>query len=355
MAAYRKEDVEENGISIIQEFIQAFDEEIKAIKEGKGGSIVKIFTGRFLREMSGLFVYVFNLENFLAVVDESPAEIEIQGRRYPAQVLLTQGLEVEIGVEHFCGQFIPEAKLQTNLWYLLELLKKKYAECQNGSAKLNFHLSDVLFSGQQSDSKLASQAKIHYFCSKDPPNEAQRQAVEASFSSQLSVIWGPPGTGKTKTIAQAIEAHLNAGRRVLLVSHANNAVDEALEKVAEQLKPTAFYTEGKLVRLGKPQEGHLKKLERNCELVLLDRIAASLGESLTQEKNKLESEKAHLEESLAQFEAANLAIQTLRNLSSELNHLKSSISEFTRSLDIVHDDIKKLEEAQINCRLYRGK
>ena len=110
--------------TIIQEFIQSLDEEIKAIKKGGGGSITKIFNGRFLREVSGLFVYVFNLENFLVVLGESPAEIEIRGNRYPAQVLSTQGSEIEIGIEHSCGQFIPEAKLQTNLWYLLELLKK---------------------------------------------------------------------------------------------------------------------------------------------------------------------------------------------------------------------------------------
>ncbi len=61
---------------IVREFIQALNEEIEAIKSGRGGSVVKIFNGRFIREVSGLFVYVFNLENFLAVLDEAPAEIE---------------------------------------------------------------------------------------------------------------------------------------------------------------------------------------------------------------------------------------------------------------------------------------
>lgn len=332
--------------TIIQEFIQSLDEEIEAIKRGKGGSIVKIFNGRFLREISGLSVYVFNLENFLAVLDESPAEIEIRGYRYPAQVLLTQGLEVEIGIERFCGQFIPEARLQTNLWYLLELLKRKYAECQSGLARTDFHLSEVLFSGSESHSKPANQTGINYSSYKDPPNEAQKDAIEASFSSQLSVIWGPPGTGKTKTVAKAIEAHLNAGRRVLLVSHANNAVDEALEDVAEHLKATAFYQEGKLVRLGKPQEEHLKKLERDYELVLLDKIADKLGESLTREKNALESKKGELDDVLARFESAYRALETVRTLSMELDSLKSSVSETTEQLTKTQDELNRLEELQ---------
>jgi len=336
--------------SIIQEFIIALDEEIEAIKSGNGGSVVKIFNGRFLREVSGLFVYAFNLENFLAVLDDSPAEIEIRGNRYPAHILLTQGLEVEIEIEHNCGQFIPEAKLQTKLWYLLELLKKKYAECQGGSAKANFHLSEALFSGQQSNPTSISQAEISYSSSEDPPNEAQKRAIEASFSSRLCIIWGPPGTGKTKTIAQAIEAHLNAGRRVLLVSHANNAVDEALEKVAKQLKSTPFYNEGKLVRLGKPQEEHLKKLEKDCELVLLDRIAEKLGESLTKEKNSLESEKKRLEDALDQFRSAFQAIHIFRTLSSELSVLESAISESERKLTRINEELSKLEGAQTRNR-----
>lgn len=370
--------------TIIQEFIQSLDEEIEAIKRGKGGSIVKIFNGRFLRQMSGLFVYIFNLENFLTILDESPAEIEIRRNRYPAQVLLTQNLEVEIGIEHFCGQFIPEAKLQTNLWYLLELLKKKFIECQSGSTKVDFRLSEILFSGHQSEFKsvtdiivcencgtknrikkhepnkipicgkcetaIGGHTEIHYSSSKDPPNDGQKQAIKDSFSSQISVIWGPPGTGKTKTIAQAIEAHLNAGRRVLLLSHINNAVDEALEKVAEQLKPTAFYTEGKLVRLGKPQEEHLKRMERDYELVLLDKIAEKLGESLTKEKNSLESKKAQLEDVLALYGTALQAIKSSRALSSELNALYSDTSESTRRLASVNKELSRLEEAQIRNR-----
>jgi len=335
---------------IIQEFIQALDEEIEAIKRGKGGSIVKIFNGRFLREITGLFVYVFHLENFLVALEESPAEIEIHGSSYPAQVLLTRGLEVEIGTEHFCGQFISEAKLKTNLWYLLELLKKKYAECQSGSTKVDFHLSEVIFAGQYGDSKSTSQAEIHYSMGINPPNESQKQAIEASFTSELAIIWGPPGTGKTKTIAEAIEAHLNAGRRVLLVSHANNAVDEALEDVAEHLKNTPLYQEGKLIRLGKPQEEHLKRLEGKYELVLLDKIAEKLGESLAKEKNNLESEKRQIEDYLARFESTFRALQTVKILSKELDILNLSVFESTKRLTTAQNELSQLEESQLRNR-----
>ena len=357
--------------NIVKEFIQALDQEIAAIKSGKGGSVVKVFNGRFLQEVSGLFVYLFNLENFLAALDDSPAEIEIRGNRYSAQVLLTQGLEVEIGIERFCGKFISEAKLQTNLWYLLELLKKKFAESQN-----EFSLSEALFNGGLDANtafdnivecvncgtknrigkheayqnpicgKCKAQIGPRYSSSLKPPNDAQKRAIEASFFSQLSVIWGPPGTGKTKTIAQAIEAHLNAGRRVLLVSHANTAVDEALEDVAEQLKATPFYNEGKLVRLGIPQSSHMEKMTEEYPLVLLDKIASKLGESLTREKSTLEEEKTRLESLLGQYEVAFQAIQAVRTLSAEMNALKSELSELTNKISNANAELNRLEGIQ---------
>jgi superfamily I DNA and/or RNA helicase len=359
--------------TIINEFIIALDQEIAAIKKGKGGSVVKVFNGRFLREVSGLFVYVFNLENFLAVLDDSPAEIDIRGKRYPAQVLLTQGLEVEIGIDQFCGQYIAEAKLQTNLWYLLELLKKKFTELQNGAAPA---ISEILLNGKtaaipgfenivpcgncgtknrmtnyaSSKTPICGRCKHEirpqYSLSVTPPNEPQKRAITASFFSQTAVIWGPPGTGKTKTVAQAIEAHLHAGRRVLLVSHANAAVDEALEDVAEQLRATPFYTDGKLVRLGIPQSSHLEILTEKYPLVLLDKIAAKLGESLSKEKRELEEEKTRLDAFLAQYETLVKAIHAIRALSSELSAVTSELSQLSDKLSATTGEIEELEERQ---------
>jgi hypothetical protein len=62
-------------------------------------------------------------------------------------------LEVEIGIERFCGQHITEAKLQTNLWYLLELLKKKFTELQNRT-KDAISFSEVFFNSQSGIIKL---------------------------------------------------------------------------------------------------------------------------------------------------------------------------------------------------------
>ena len=102
-----------------------------------------------------------------------------------------------------------------------------------------------------------------------------------------------------------------------------------------------------MVRLGIPQSGHMERLTEKCPLVLLDKIAAKLGESLSEEKNNLVAEKTRLESILDQYETVFHAIQTARTLSSDLSALKSELSELTNKLSVANNELKRLEEAQI--------
>jgi len=66
-------------------------------------------------------------------------------------------------------------------------------------------------------------------------NTAQNEAVEKAVTAEdLALIHGPPGTGKTYTIARAIRAMVDRGERVLLSAFTNRAVDNALEALRDQ-------------------------------------------------------------------------------------------------------------------------
>lgn len=64
-------------------------------------------------------------------------------------------------------------------------------------------------------------------------NQSQMQAVEQAFSSQLSVIEGPPGTGKTQTILNIIANILIENKSVAVVSNNNAAVENVYKKLEE--------------------------------------------------------------------------------------------------------------------------
>lgn len=62
-------------------------------------------------------------------------------------------------------------------------------------------------------------------------NESQFSAVAHVFSSQVSVIEGPPGTGKTQTILNILANILLRGKTVAILSNNNTAVENIYEKL----------------------------------------------------------------------------------------------------------------------------
>ncbi|WP_280587203.1 AAA domain-containing protein [Halorubrum sp. Boch-26] len=66
-------------------------------------------------------------------------------------------------------------------------------------------------------------------------NASQNEAVGLAVDAEdCALIHGPPGTGKTYTIARTIRALVAEGNRVLLSAFTNRAVDNALEALRDQ-------------------------------------------------------------------------------------------------------------------------
>lgn len=67
-------------------------------------------------------------------------------------------------------------------------------------------------------------------------NTSQQAAIEKILSAnELAIVHGPPGTGKTTTLVQAIRALVRRdGERVLVVAPSNTAVDLLSEKLADE-------------------------------------------------------------------------------------------------------------------------
>jgi DNA replication ATP-dependent helicase Dna2 len=66
-------------------------------------------------------------------------------------------------------------------------------------------------------------------------NAAQNEAVQLAVGARdVALIHGPPGTGKTYTLARIVRALAARGDRILLSAFTNRAVDNAIEALEEQ-------------------------------------------------------------------------------------------------------------------------
>ena len=94
--------------------------------------------------------------------------------------------------------------------------------------------------------------KIEYFYSeREDLNESQNNAVAAALSSSLTCLWGPPGTGKTHTIAVILEKLLQSDdeSRILVTAPTHNAVDNVMRKFLANMRSSATYQKGLALRV----------------------------------------------------------------------------------------------------------
>lgn len=63
-----------------------------------------------------------------------------------------------------------------------------------------------------------------------PIDESQRKAIASAFNSKVSVITGPPGTGKTQMILNLVVNAFMRGKTVLIASKNNKAVDNIKDR-----------------------------------------------------------------------------------------------------------------------------
>lgn len=79
-------------------------------------------------------------------------------------------------------------------------------------------------------------------------NFSQTEALSRILGSRVQLVWGPPGTGKTRLLSRAARALAPEGA-VLVLATTNVAVDEAARRIADSMGPEAV-RDGRVVRVG---------------------------------------------------------------------------------------------------------
>jgi predicted DNA helicase len=149
-------------------------------------------------------------------------------------------------------------------------------------------------------------------------DESQLEAVEYALGlrdGEYLLIIGPPGTGKTRVIAKIAYELYRRGERVLITSHTNRAVDNALELLPVDIS----------LRVGRPE----KVLPGIRPYLLSYKARTRLGAELKDLENEIASVKKTIH-----------GLYDLKDEMSRVGHL----NEYRNKLRILQSNLKKLCE-----------
>ncbi|WP_037906275.1 AAA domain-containing protein [Actinacidiphila yeochonensis] len=249
--------------------------------------------GRYTVDLRGTELNPDQLESLrLAGPEESGVEAG-----FAVTETMQSGSSLTVKVAEFADPVDPFLwVLQQPPTFLLESLR-------DGIAALgDTPLGSLLASGRPAGEPARAEAPAGLF-----PEQAE--AYRACLGTGVHLVWGPPGTGKTMVLTLAIGHLIAAGKRVLLVSATNIAVDNALKGVLRGHR----HTSGDIVRVGPPQ---LKEIAENPEVSLPLMVRARLADvegrrarvsaELLGMRRRAE-DLAELEAGLVRFDAASYA------------------------------------------------
>lgn len=188
-------------------------------------------------------------------------------------------------------------------------------------------------------------------------NDNQKEAVRKMLAApDLCLVQGPPGTGKTTVIAEAIYQFVRRGDRVLVASQSNDAVDNALERLADSPEIRAIRLGQKSKRKRKVEDLSTRKFGEDEALKYYYRAL-----SLQLSKNWLDLWDS-LESGGVQYDTdvrdASLFNQDIASLNMELSALnqeydgaRKHFALLTKELENANDENTKLEEDRHQYRL----
>lgn len=174
-------------------------------------------------------------------------------------------------------------------------------------------------------------------------NLSQKEAVEHAIRSKVSLIEGPPGTGKTQTILNIIANAVMQNETVAVVSNNNTATENVYEKLEK------YGVSCIAAPLGKSE--NKEKFIRNQKIEIPDMESWRMDrEEYSQRKKSLSDAEDKLNQMLESKNKVSVLTTELDELEREYKHYASS-SETQSTKNILQETFSQEADAQAILQL----
>lgn len=271
----RKEKIQFSSIrDFCERSISSLDLEIKEIVR-EGETKYQAFDGKLIGIQSEKYLYEFQITDDLSFPPNTLLKIYVNAENYDAELISLSESAISFSIGKSLKDNLETIELSGDTKFLLKELKVKTAELLQNH---NDIVEDLVLNGP-AQIKVNSKMMI-----------GQEQALKQSLTKPISFIWGPPGTGKTTTLAKIALEHIKQGNKVLMVSYSNVSVDGALLKlnsISETFEP------GDIIRYGYPKSREILESSKLSSFNLVLNMYPDLAKERAKLLRKLQSKKTN--------------------------------------------------------------
>ncbi|MFP5112001.1 AAA domain-containing protein [Bacillaceae bacterium C204] len=312
-------------INFIKEWQRALQNEILHLKK-YGSNKFLVSNGRIL-STEGSYTYYFDTFTSIRVPIGSQVRLEWGSMKQNGRVLSSEGKGVMLAMEQSFGDLIHEAHLFHDPWELLEQLIERLDEMKKSKQKRIRvkRLMDPSMPAQHPVEK--SKSNIH-------------ELVLRSKYNPVTFVWGPPGTGKTYTLARVAANKYFQEKKVLILSHSNQAVDVLIHEISTFIKKKDRFREGDVLRYGFNTGEPLA----NHEAVTTSQLLQKDDPQLAEEKELLQEERRNLKQDIARSFSkrdTNQLLELETKIARVLEKIRQKELEFIKDAYIVGTTLAK--------------
>jgi AAA domain len=237
----------------IEKFIAALRALIRDMR--RRGSGMRIFTlehGEAIaldgRERGYRFPYDGDAELF----EGAKVTIALGNRTCDGKIVSISAPWLIVSCEEDLGATIGSCVLRIDNTAMIESLADRLEKVRNGEANLNLSLADDVLDNREAQIPLA--AIGNWPKSEQSLNSKQKELVTHALANAVTYLWGPPGTRKTYSLSTLNQLLFDEGKRILICSNTNQAVDQVLESLCQTLGIAhPILDAGLVLRVGKTE------------------------------------------------------------------------------------------------------
>ena len=321
-------------------FIAALRELIREIRRtGSGQKRYELEKGRRGESAGDDILYHFPFTDEAELFEEAQVEIQVEGQRVNGTIVSIGDSHLILALKKDIGDEVRFAILLIDTTALLEALKEKIEAVKEGEITLNRTLADAVVRPGQLPKPPDIPIREGLPTDSDL-NDKQRAVYGNALREAVTFVWGPPGTGKTKTLGEIVRSAFEGQERTLICSNTNKAVDQVLYRICMALgREHPAMEEGKVVRLGRITDDKLKSDFR--EYVTVDGIVERRSADLKSQKQTIETE-------IAKLDAATLKAQQILAKFTSLDQAQHKLMAEKEGVDRIAGDGRALKEALLH-------